>query len=210
MNQRVVFRQSLNFILALALLSGAGLAAYADSRDKHDTKGQATTGVSIENFGQVNDRLYRGAQPEAEEYQELATLGIRTVLDLRADAKKDARANAERAGLRYINLPLKNKSYPEADAAKRFLEIVNDPANGAIYVHCAGGRHRTGSMIAVYRMDIDHWTIEQAYDEMKQFDFYTSNGHGCYKDYVYDHYRKLQVAGTQPSSGQPRATVIAQ
>lgn len=210
MNQRVVFRQSLNFVLGLALLSGAGFATYADTRDKHATKGHATTGVSIENFGQVNDRLYRGAQPEDEEYQQLAALGIRTVLDLRADAKKDARSNAENAGLRYINLPLGNKSYPQADAATRFLEIVNNPENGAIYVHCAGGRHRTGSMIAVYRMNMDHWTIDKAYDEMKQYDFYTSNGHGCYKDYVYDYYRKLQVAGTQPSSEQPRATVIAQ
>jgi protein tyrosine phosphatase (PTP) superfamily phosphohydrolase (DUF442 family) len=194
MNQRVVFRQSLNFILALALLSGAQFAAYAGTGDKHATKGHVTTGISIENFGQVNDHLYRGAQPENEQYQELAALGIRTVLDLRADAKKDARANAERAGLRYINLPLRNKSYPQADAATRFLEIVNDPANGAVYVHCAGGRHRTGSMIAVYRMDMDHWTVAQAYDEMKQYDFYTSNGHGCYKDYVYDHSRQLQVA----------------
>lgn len=48
-------------------------------------------------------------------------------------------------------------------------------------------------MIAVYRMTVDHWTIDQAYDEMKQYDFYTSGGHICYKDYVYDYYHELQA-----------------
>ena len=92
------------------------------------------------------------------------------------------------------------KEYPQADAAQRFLEIVNDQTNWPVYVHCAGGRHRTGSMIAVYRMTVDHWTLDQAYAEMKKYDFYTSGGHGCYKDYVNDYYRDLQAqVQTQPS-----------
>lgn len=175
----------ISLMAVICLMNLPGLA-------KSETKGRFN--VSIDNFGQVNDHLYRGAQPKGEQYEELAALGIRTVLDLRGDAKKDARASAERAGLRYINLPLEDKRYPQADAAARFLAIVNDQANGRVYVHCAGGRHRTGSMVAIYRMDIDHWSIEQAYDEMKQFDFYTGGGHGCYKKYVYDYYQQIQIA----------------
>ena len=149
--------------------------------------------VDIENFGKVNDHFYRGAQPKGRNYEQLAALGIKTIVDLREDAKDDARSATERAGMRYINLPMKEKSYPQADTAARFLQIVNDQANWPVFVHCAGGRHRTGVMTAVYRMAVDGWGVDQAYQEMKRYDFSTSWGHGCYKDYVFDYYRDLQA-----------------
>jgi len=149
--------------------------------------------VDIENFGKVNDHFYRGAQPNGRNYEQLAALGIKTIVDLREDAKDDARSATERAGMRYINLPMKEKSYPQADTAARFLQIVNDQANWPVFVHCAGGRHRTGVMTAVYRMAVDGWGVDQAYQEMKRYDFSTSWGHGCYKDYVFDYYRDLQA-----------------
>jgi len=149
--------------------------------------------IDIENFGKVNDHFYRGSQPKGRSYEQLAELGIKTIVDLRDDANDDARSATERAGMRYINLPMKEKSYPQADTAARFLQIVNDQANWPVFVHCAGGRHRTGVMTAVYRMAVDGWGVDQAYQEMKRYDFSTSWGHGCYKDYVFDYYRDLQA-----------------
>jgi tyrosine-protein phosphatase SIW14 len=69
---------------------------------------------------------------------------------------------------------------------------VNDPATGKFYVHCAGGRHRTGAMGAVYRFQFYNWDFEQVYKEMKKFDFYTSWGHGAFKDFVKDYYAQTQ------------------
>jgi len=132
-------------------------------------------------------------------------LGIKTVLDLRGDAEPDSKTDAEQAGLQYINLPLEPKQYPQADAATRFLQIVNDQANWPVFVHCAGGRHRTGAMVAVYRMTMDRWTVDQAYKEMKQYDFYTFGGHRCYKDYVYDYSRKKQLEVTSESQTEKKA-----
>jgi protein tyrosine phosphatase (PTP) superfamily phosphohydrolase (DUF442 family) len=149
--------------------------------------------VDIENFGKVNDHFYRGAQPKGRNYKQLAALGIKTIVDLREDAEDDARSATEQSGMRYINLAMKEKSYPQADTATRFLQIVNDEANWPVFVHCAGGRHRTGVMTAVYRMSVDGWGIDRTYQEMKRYDFSTSWGHGCYKDYVYDYYRGLQA-----------------
>ena len=40
-----------------------------------------------------------------------------------------------------------------------FLKIVNDPKNQPVYVHCVGGRHRTGVMTAIYRMTVDKWSL---------------------------------------------------
>jgi len=149
--------------------------------------------IEIENFGKVNDHFYRGAQPKGRHYEQLAALGVKTIVDLRADARGQARADAERAGLRYLNLPLREKRYPPAEAAAHFLKIVNNQANWPVYVHCKGGRHRTGAMTAVYRMAMNGWNVEQAYQEMKQYDFYTKRGHQCFEDYVYDYHRELQA-----------------
>jgi protein tyrosine/serine phosphatase len=190
MKRRVLSRrtqQSVLAVLAIALTFSTILPAFASS---DHSRGNAA--VSIDNFGQVNDHIYRGSQPNGNGYRQLASIGVKTILDLREDAEHSAKSDAEHAGLRYINLPLVDKRYPQTDAADKFLEVVNDQANWPVYVHCAGGRHRTGAMIAVYRMSVDHWTVDQAYNEMKQYDFYTSRGHECFKDYVFDFYRTAQ------------------
>ena len=44
---------------------------------------------------------------------------------------------------------------PTPDQIVEFLRIVNDPANQPVFVHCWGGRHRTGVMTAIYRMTSD-------------------------------------------------------
>jgi protein tyrosine/serine phosphatase len=54
-------------------------------------------------------------------------------------------------------------------------------------VHCAGGRHRTGAMGAVYRFQFYDWDYDQVYKEMKQYDFYTRFGHQAFKDFVADY-----------------------
>jgi protein tyrosine/serine phosphatase len=189
MKHRILFHRMWSAALVAALICATALTTSALSEHKR----AGGSAVDIENFGKVNDHFYRGAQPKGRNYEQLAALGVKTIVDLREDADSEARATAERAGLRYINLPMKEKSYPQADTATRFLETVNNQANWPVYVHCAGGRHRTGAMTAVYRMSVDGWNIDQAYKEMKQYDFYTSWGHGSYKDYVYDYYRGLQA-----------------
>lgn len=165
---------------------------HASSEDgKHKERDKSSEEVEVKNFGNVNDHIYRGGQPEEDEYKKLAATGIKTVIDLRDDAKGKARKLTERAGMRYINLGLDDKTPPTLEESNRFLSLVNDQANWPVFVHCAGGRHRTGVLIAVYRMEVDGWNARQAYDEMKDFKFYSSWGHGDMKDYVFDYYRKM-------------------
>jgi protein tyrosine/serine phosphatase len=192
---RSVQRSAWFAVVTGLLLVTAVVARASDRTAKSDAERPS---VAIDNFGKVNEHIYRGGQPKGDNYRELAAIGVKTVLDLRADNDRDARRLAEAAGLKYINLPLEPKEYPGPDAASRFLEIVNNPENGVVYVHCAGGRHRTGSMIAVYRMTVDGWNFDQAYQEMKDYDFYTSRGHGCYLDYVRD-YSRSDVARQKPA-----------
>jgi protein tyrosine/serine phosphatase len=108
--------------------------------------------------------------------------------------------------MRYVNIPIVDKAYPSAEQVSAFLKVANDPGTGKFYVHCAGGRHRTGIMGAVYRFNHDHWSYDQAYAEMKQYDFYTSNGHGKQLDFVQDYWQQFQAnhanAGVAATAGR--------
>jgi len=170
--------------------------------------GQANTAnsssIEIKNFGQMDDRFYRGAQPKEKDYASLAALGIHTVVDLRDDATSYERAAVEAAGMRYVNIPMDDKSYPKDEQIQAFLKLIDDPGTGKFFVHCAGGRHRTGVMGAVYRFNHDHWNFDQAYAEMKKYDFYTSWGHGPLKKYVEDYWTHLQSSKSETISAEDR------
>lgn len=151
-------------------------------------------GIRIDNFGRINNNYYRGAQPEGGDYSSLARLGVKTVIDLTSDGRADEQGLVERAGMKFYRIPLTTSQRPPDSAVDRFLKLVNDPANQPVFVHCQGGRHRTGVMTAVYRMNHDNWTAEQAYSEMKQFRFEGFPGHPVLKDFVYDYYKRLRTA----------------
>ena len=174
-------------LVATLLTVSTSFCTFAGSNHKREANSANT--VSIENFGKVDDHFFRGAQPSQEEYKQLAALGIKTVIDLRNDAKEYAKVSAESSGLHYINFPMSDKKYPQTDTAQKFLEIANNPTNWPVYVHCAGGRHRTGVMTAVYRIMVDGWDMDRSYAEMKQYDFYTAWGHQPMKDYIFDFYQ---------------------
>jgi len=153
--------------------------------------------ISIKNFGQMDERFYRGAQPKKlEDYQALAALGVKTVIDLTDDPKEYAQSMVESVGMKYVHIPMIAKKYPTEVAIANFLKTVENPETGKFYLHCAGGRHRTGAMGAVYRYKFYNWNFDQVYKEMKKFDFYTSWGHGAFKDFVKDYYDQMQTTTT--------------
>ena len=147
----------------------------------------AFSNIKIRNFGQMDQRFYRGAQPTEQDYKDLKGLGIKTVIDLRSDAESYEKRDVETLGMRYINIPMSDSDYPKTEQVNQFLKLVDDPSTGKFFVHCAGGRHRTGVMGAVYRFNHYHWNFDQVYAEMKDYDFYTRFGHGKLKDFVQDY-----------------------
>jgi len=186
-------------VLALTLVSQAqGLSS------------QNNPTVKIKNFGQMDERFYRGAQPKEQDYKDLAALGIKTVIDLTADPKPYERPAVEALGMKYVSIPMAERKYPTEEVTRMFLKVVSDPDTGKFFVHCAGGRHRTGAMGAVYRYQFYDWNFDQVYAEMKKFDFYTSWGHGAYKDFVQDYYAKMQIAKASGHSTTPTSAVRAQ
>ena len=174
-------RLSLSFLLVAiaAIVIATSSSVFAQSVNIQN--------VTIKNFGQMDDRFFRGGQPKQDEYKELAALGVHTVIDLTDDPKSYEKPTVEAAGMQYVNIPMSDKSYPESSKIDQFLKLVDDPSTGKFYVHCAGGRHRTGVMGAVYRFNHYSWNYDQVYAEMKKFDFYTRWGHGDMKKFVEDY-----------------------
>lgn len=182
---------------ALVTLLLFSAISFAQSRPEN-----AFSGIKIKNFGQMDERFYRGAQPKKEaDYQALAALGIKTVIDLRADPEDYERPMVEALGMRYVNIPMVEKRYPKDEDVQQFLKLANDPETGKFFVHCAGGRHRTGAMGAAYRFTKYGWNYEQVYAEMKQYDFYTRWGHGDFKKFVEDYWQHMQANGNASARG---------
>src|SRR4030095_13422208 len=183
--------------VALPLLTLAlAISSFAQEGSPAGTPSSAPnppTTVSIKNFGQMNEHFFRGAQPKEYEYKELAALGVKAIIDLRDDPTSFAKSAAEAAHMRYFNIPMSDTKAPTQEAIDEFLKITKDPANGPFYVHCAGGRHRTGLMGAVYRFNYDGWDYAKAYQEMKKYDYYSRWGHGEIKKYVQQYWERFHA-----------------
>ena len=179
-------KSSLTVITSLALVLAFSALSFA--------KGVSSfPGIKIKNFGQMDERFYRGARPKEDDYQALAALGIQTVIDLTDNSREYEQPAVEAAGLRYVNIPMVDKSYPSIDQVNEFLKVIDDPATGKFFLHCAGGRHRTGVLGAVYRFNHDGWNLEQVLAEMDKFDFNSGFGHGKQKDFVKDYWKQFEA-----------------
>jgi protein tyrosine/serine phosphatase len=182
-NARLARANTVALLIALALASPV---AARNRSTGSNVDGVSTATARINNFGRVNQSYYRGAQPQDRDYADLAALGIRTVINLTSDdAEANERAMAEKADMAYVEIPMTTHEPPTSAQVAKFLRIVNDPGSQPVFVHCVGGRHRTGVMTALYRMTHDGWTADQAFKEMKQYKFGADFLHPEFKRFVY-------------------------
>ncbi len=178
------------FFAAIALILASQISAFSQEIQKNHASADVSPDLSkitIKNFGQMDERFFRGGQPKENDYSQLAALGIKTVIDLQNEPTAYEKQNVEALGMKYVNIPMSDKDYPDTAKIDQFLKLVDDPSTGKFYVHCAGGRHRTGVMGAVYRFNHYNWNYDQVYAEMKKYDFYTRWGHGDMKKFVQDY-----------------------
>ena len=187
MKTRLRFHTSTSAAGILLLLALTGVITSAQ---------KATPPPGIKNFGKVNDNYYRGSQPNKPQLAALKAIGVNTIIDLRRDYVPNERGWASELGLKYFNIPLRPGTRATKEQTEYFLRLVNDPANAPVYVHCKGGKHRTGALTAVYRITHDNWTAEQAYEEMKQYGFNDGSFGGLFggpddqRKFVFEFYKQ--------------------
>jgi protein tyrosine phosphatase (PTP) superfamily phosphohydrolase (DUF442 family) len=183
----------------LPVLTLAFVLVSAGSAQRSRTA-EAFPNVKIKNFGQMEANYYRGGQPKVGQYQSLKDLGVTTVIDLRNDSEAYEKPTVEALGMKYINIPMDDKEYPSDATIGRFLKEINDPANGVMYVHCKGGKHRAGVTGAAYRYTKYGWNYDQVMAEMERFNFDTSWGRDVMKRFVADYAAKAKPVNDAAST----------
>jgi tyrosine-protein phosphatase SIW14 len=121
----------------------------------------------LKNFQRVNARLFRGGMPRGTGMARLKEMGVRTIMDLRGRGRKTLveEEQARALGIRYYRIPLGHLRGPTAAAIDRVLQILDEPQNWPVYVHCRRGCDRTGTVVACYRIASESWTAEKAIAE---------------------------------------------
>src|SRR5215472_9695961 len=74
----------------------------------------ASSARGLPNFHQVDDHVYRGAQPTPEGFKNLAQMGVKTIVDLRGSehSMADEKRIVESAGMKYVSIPMRGMAAP--------------------------------------------------------------------------------------------------
>lgn len=185
MKARLIHRFA--FFVILASLTSVGL-----SQQPVDNK-------KLPNFHEVNSKLYRGAQPATGGVQQLAGLGIKTIVNLRGrgEGVRKEEAEARVAGLRYFSVPFDRTGRPDDAEINQVLSIIDAAENQPVFVHCKQGVDRTGTVIAIYRITHDDWSSEQAKAEANRYGMHPwERGMKNYIRDYYERYRDQKKAAT--------------
>jgi len=125
----------------------------------------------VRNFGEVNDRLYRGGQPTERALEELAALHVALVIDLREPSEETnvEQQMVEALKIKYLNIPFHNFGAPRDEQMRRVLWLLVNGDTQKIFVHCWRGKDRTGTVIACYRIQHDGWDNKKALAEAHKY-----------------------------------------
>ena len=79
---KVIRRLSTTVIALPALILALSVVSLAQENEK------SFADVKIKNFGQMDERFYRGARPKERDLKALAGMGIKTVIDLTDNSRE--------------------------------------------------------------------------------------------------------------------------
>jgi protein tyrosine/serine phosphatase len=142
---------------------------------------------NIRNFHQVREGvLYRSGQMSLFGLKNcIHDEGIKTVVTLRdavypEDPPPDLAEEkyCQDQEIHYVRIPPRSwwapaGQVPADEGIRQFLEVMDNPDNYPVLVHCFGGIHRAGAFTAIYRMEYEHWSNAEAMAEMKHCGYST-------------------------------------
>jgi tyrosine-protein phosphatase SIW14 len=167
-----------NRMLAMAIVAAFASFAAISTGAQIAPTGERATSMSIQgvpNAGSVTGTLYRGAQPTANAFAGLQKLGMDIVVDFRGEGGEVSaeKKSVESLGMKFVSMPWNGGSIPTRDEILTFFTLLRDNPDQKVFIHCQYGADRTGVMIALYRIAVDHWTPAQAISEMKDFHYHS-------------------------------------
>jgi tyrosine-protein phosphatase SIW14 len=155
----------------------------------------------VNNFGRVTDLYFRGGEVTNEGVRRLHDMGVRTIIDLTGD--RDEEAAARRLGMKFYSFPMDGGERPDDAKVAAILKIITE-AEEPVYAHCKGGRHRAGTIAALYRIRVQGWTPEKAWKEQQSYGFGSVSDHRQLYAYVYGADRDSSRAKTKSDGKHDR------
>ena len=136
--------------------------------------GVAPAANPIGTFFKVAPGIYRGQRPEAAGIKYLASIGVKTVLDLENDMDEVAAeyAVAKSAGIHFISKPMSGFWAPRTATVDAALSVLENPANYPVFIHCQHGQDRTGLIVGLFRVEAEKEKPAEAYAEMLKIGFH--------------------------------------
>jgi uncharacterized protein (TIGR01244 family) len=125
-------------------------------------------------YKEIEDGVFLGAQPTGQDLSNLKHQGIRTVIDFRQPGETPApNENLVKAcGLDYVNIPV-NRMNLSADQIDE-LDCVMQQKQGPFLLHCGSGA-RAAMLLALSRAKRNDWTAERTFEEAKAMGFDLKN-----------------------------------
>lgn len=155
----------------------------------------------IPNFIAVTPRILRGGQPTDLDLVKMKAAGVTAIINLRNEEvlvkREEQRAKA--LGMKFYNIPMDVFNKPTPSTIKKFFSVIDNSNNHPVYVHCLHGQDRTGTMMALFRIERQGWSANQAYTEMVSCGF--RPGFSRLSEVVFDRADALGVGGVRPSGG---------
>jgi tyrosine-protein phosphatase SIW14 len=175
-------------------------------------------------------RVYRSGQMTAEGFTyAVQRYGLRTIINVQDEIPDpDIRLSfwsggtikeselCRQLGVRYVHLmptllPRHLVPQQRPPAIDQLLSILDDDTNYPLLIHCHAGLHRTGLLTAIYRMEYQHWTTDQAFLDMKAQGFgpwVCTSANDYVKQYVLTYQpgirsSRSEVRGRKPESTYP-------
>jgi uncharacterized protein (TIGR01244 family) len=152
-------------VAAVLVVAAASLIRAQATPGKHDVAG-------VTNFTRLDATVACAGATKAGAVPELKAQGFKSIVNLRRASEEGAdvegeRAAADAAGLKYYHFPFAVPQTPDpaVDATVgEFLEVVKNPENQPVFIHCAGGGRAAGFWL-IKRVMIDGWDVERARQE---------------------------------------------
>ncbi len=129
---------------------------------------------AILRFDRVAEGFYRGGQPHRQGFEYLKQLGVKTVINLRAENQEAEEVKS--LGLHYVHIPMSAWEHVPESKIQMFFQVLRDRDSYPVFVHCERGADRTGFMVGLYRIAFEGWSGDRAYEEAR--------AHGMYPWYL--------------------------
>lgn len=123
------------------------------------------------NFSVVSEGLYRSGYPQAHDYAFMETLKLKTIVTLVSKELPDGYhefIQANNITHRIFDMAGTKKEDIPVEMMRAIHEVVSNPANHPLLVHCNQGKHRTGCVVGVFRKS-NQWDVKRIIDEYITF-----------------------------------------